>query len=148
MSLLSFLMRMAAGVALCALPVVAQSIGVQASIPFDFEVANVLMPAGDYQVVRDAKDKAIVVRSLDRRYVVQVMPGFNNSEATGNGPEFRLVFMRYWNGKQTKSFLRSAWCGLHGTELLPTRSEREVQDAVHVAKGTRTEVVILARNLR
>lgn len=126
----------------------AQSLQVGATIPFEFEASNAVLPAGDYVVVRDMPSVAILIHSKDRKHQVLAMPSINMIGASQDAPEFKLVFVRYQNGQQTRNFLRSVWYGWNGLEMAESRAERNAEAGVQIAAGTRTEVVVYARNLR
>jgi hypothetical protein len=106
------------------------------------------MPAGEYQVVRDTGDSALRIQALDQQHIALAIPSLSYAVPAGSPPEFKLVFHRYMNGTGTRSFLKAGQSGWNRIELMATRAEREAEAAVHIAKGTRTEVVILAKNLR
>jgi hypothetical protein len=140
--------QVAAAFAVFAMSSAAQAIRVGATIPFEFEISNASMPAGDYRVVRDIPGLAILIYSMDSRHQAVAIPSRDSTAASDDAPVFKLVFVRYQNGQQTRSFLRSVWYGWNGIELAQSRAERDTEAGFHVAAGTRTEVVLCARNVR
>ena len=101
----------------------AQSIILQAEIPFDFTVGNNLLPAGEYQVKpKPDSHGVILIQSQDARSSALAMTIGGQAGKTGHVG--KLVFNRY--GEQY--FLSKIWAPFSdtGRELTKSRLEREV----------------------
>ena len=69
----------------------AQSYGVKANVPFDFTVANKLLPAGTYTVKRDASG-LIEIRNHDKPIAVLTIANHDGNQSPNGG---KLVFHKY-----------------------------------------------------
>ena len=100
----------------------AQSIILQAEIPFDFAVGNNWLPAGEYQVTKPNSHGVILIQSQDARSSAHAMTIGGQAGKTGHVG--KLVFNRY--GEQY--FLSKIWApgSDTGRELSKCRLEREV----------------------
>jgi hypothetical protein len=116
-----------------------------ADIPFEFSIANKVMPAGHYDVARVAGQ--LLVRCYSAR--ANVFAPTNN---LGGGPDentpSRLIFNKYGD----KYFLAEVWWppdSGYGAGLVRSRDEREIardtSQAARIAIPVRTGVVTLAR---
>lgn len=124
----------------------AQPYLVKTTIPFQFEAANMVLPAGDYTIerMRDMPNQAILW--LENRTAKTYLATFpvalaNNSEKL----QTHLVFRRYGNGSDTRYFLAEVWADAEGARLHKTKSERDAESAVLIAGQTPATVVIYAR---
>ena len=81
----------------------AQSIILQAEIPFDFAVGNKWLPAGEYQVTKPNSHGVILIQSQDARSSALAMTIGGQAGKTGHVG--KLVFNRY--GEQY--FLSKIW---------------------------------------
>jgi hypothetical protein len=99
----------------------AQSIILQAEIPFDFAVGNKWLPAGKYDV-KPVSERGTLIQSQDARSSALAMTIGGQAGKTGHVG--KLVFNRY--GEQY--FLSKIWAPLSDTsrELRKCRLEREV----------------------
>jgi hypothetical protein len=119
-----------------------------ATIPFEFSVGYMTMPAGDYsvQVIATYGD-ALMIKSADSR-----VSALRLSEATSRDKEkshARLIFNRYGD----KYFLSEVWNGVDkiGRRVIKSIDERAVEadsnanrEAAH-ASSERVEVAALLR---
>ena len=102
----------------------AQSIGrseLRANIPFEFNVGDKTMPAGEYTVtqVNPSSDRAALqLRSKDGRHAVMIL--MNNVIGKAN-ESARLVFNRYGS----ESYFAEAWTSSESNGLQAPRSKAE-----------------------
>ena len=97
-----------------------------ANIPFDFQVGNKTMPAGDYKVQRAlASNEGVdLLQRTDSSASVFTSTGPADGSVTNTDP--KLVFHCYVN----ECFLSEIWLpNAQGRRLLPSRREREVSRA-------------------
>ena len=114
---------MMAAVAAVVVPAAARGAdAVRANIPFEFTVAGVTLPAGNYQFENHNMPQAMVVGSLDQqaRVMVVARPAYAPASAR---VESRVVFNRYGN----RCFLAEFWSASNGqgTRVSKSRQERE-----------------------
>jgi hypothetical protein len=99
----------------------AQVVDMRASIPFDFQAGNTLMPAGEYRI--HCQDSVVFVRGADTGRPVSILI---TNRTVGRGPvqDARLEFNRYGNDY----FLTAVWNSVtqSGRQMLPTAREREL----------------------
>ena len=104
----------------------AQSQNLRATIPFDFYVADQLLPAGTYMIARQGHSDAIRIYNNAGKSAFVM----SNALSKNRAPDFsRLVFHRYGS----TSFLTGIyWEGsAAGRALAPTKTERRLaQNAV------------------
>lgn len=96
-------------------PAVGQS-KIRATVPWDFSVSNTTLPAGVYDV--QMQDTALLLMRVDgsgSAFALSNLSSYKNDVAP------KLVFHRY--GRHF--FLREAWMGDTGRELLTSSRERE-----------------------
>lgn len=117
---------LAAGLLLAAAAAQAQSIQVQAKVPFDFIVGSSTLPAGEYKIqTMGAGEKALVIRSLDQDAQTLVLAQSCRSSNASN--KTKLVFRRY--GREY--FLAEVWvAGNNAGHQLP-KSRRETEMALN-----------------
>ena len=115
----------------------AQSIILQAEIPFDFAVGNNLLPAGEYQV-KPATEKVILIQSQEARSSALAMTIKVHAGKTSDVT--KLVFNRY--GEQY--FLSKIWTRSSdtGRELTKCRLEREVAAQSRVKPAATTVAAV------
>lgn len=135
---LGFLLVLTAGVAQ------AQVSGrVNAHIPFNFQIGDKQLPAGDYSIKRVSQN-ALLIESTDKQQ--QVLMPF--TEEIDNGPNAkqkseRLVFRQYGE----RYFLAQIWMSraTAGRELTRTDAEREAARALKLAEhGAQPKTVEVA----
>jgi hypothetical protein len=113
-------------------------------IPFEFSLANKIMPAGHYDVTRTSG--LVLVRSYTARAAA-----FSQSNNLGGGPnersQSRVVFNKYGD----KYFLAEVWTSprtAYGAGLVKSRTEREIARATgevaRISIPAETGVVTLA----
>jgi hypothetical protein len=111
-----------------------------ASIPFDFNVGNKSMPAGEYTVrqVNPSSDRAVLQLS-NRNGETTVMIQMNSLIARGKHETASLTFNRYGN----QYFFAQAWMpGNDGLAADKSSGERGVQKEMAGIKA-RTETVAM-----
>ncbi len=125
---------------LLATPLSAQSIRLQAFVPFEFAVGSTMLPAGEYSV--DALQGALIVRQIKpdtNAVIIGVIRSFQlpTGKAAGN-----LIFNRYGN----RYFLSGVINGLSasGYQLLKQKAERALTEGAAL-RGPEEEVMVLAR---
>ena len=69
----------------------AQSYGVKANVPFDFTVANKLLPAGTYTMIRESTG-LIEIRNHDKPIAVLTVVNQDVNKSTDGG---KLIFHKY-----------------------------------------------------
>jgi hypothetical protein len=124
----------------------AQPYQVKTTIPFQFEAANMVLPAGDYTIerMRDAPNLAILW--LENRTAKAYLATFPVTLANSSEKEkSHLAFRRYGNGGDARYFLSAVWTDAEGSRLHKSRSERDAESAVMIAGQTPETVVIYAR---
>jgi hypothetical protein len=114
---------MLAAVAAVVAPVAARAeSAIHANIPFEFAVAGVTLPAGNYHFEKQHNSKAMTVWSLDRhtRFIVLANPAYASPRAR---IESRVVFNKYGN----RYFLAEVWSAADalGSRVIKSHEERE-----------------------
>lgn len=109
-----------------------------ATIPFDFNVADKAMPAGEYTVtqINPSSDHAVLqLRSKDGGVLIQMIRSSGNAHDAA-----RLVFLRYGN----QYFFAEAWVDgqKDGLKAPKSRAERALQRELASIKA-KTERVAL-----
>jgi hypothetical protein len=95
----------------------------QAKVPFAFQVANTVMPAGEYQIRRALPSSKDVqqIRRADSTAATFVFT--NRTESRNKDAEPKLIFHCYSN----ECFLSEIWTGNgQGMKLVVSRREEEV----------------------
>lgn len=118
--------------AIAMVPALAQSSSLTVNVPFQFNVGDKHMAAGNY-VVTPLNASAVLLQSADGRYSVAVL---TSAVETGNVSTARkLVFHVYGE----KYFLSQVWLRVssRGQELFFSPAEQEIAraDAKHVEVG-------------
>jgi len=114
----------------------AQSIEMRAKIPFDFQVGNRILPAGEYDV-RNESDWIILKRSDGSGVSTAVMTNAALSPVADRGA--RLQFHRYGDAY----FLAQVWRAYHaGRDVVPSDLEKRLAKLSAPAKP----VVVAARS--
>ena len=114
----------------------AQSVRMQAHVPFNFSSADKSLPAGIYEVTIDGRTPFITVSDRSTHHVMLL--GRSGDEATGTGN--KLVFHKYGN-----RYFLSAIHGRHGSpsmQLPVTKAEKRAQLET-VEAGLRIEDPVL-----
>lgn len=122
-------------------PLSAQSIRLQAFVPFDFTVGSTMLPAGEYSV--DALQSALIVRQVKPDTNGGVIVGAIRSYQLPTGKAVgNLIFNRYGN----KYFLSGVNNGLtaSGYLLLKQKTETALMEGAAL-RGPEEEVMVLAR---
>jgi len=115
----------------------AQELRVKADIPFDFVVGNKVLPAGEYMVLPEGDQQAIMIRSRDRK--AAVLSVTLTCATSGTSDRTKLVF----HNVAGRYFLSEIWSqGNDQGRRLP-KSKLEVQ----LAKNNAAEEFVLAANL-
>lgn len=100
---------------------------VLANIPFDFQVGNKTMPAGEYRVrlaLTSSNEAVQLVEYTDSSLSIFTLT--NSIESTAKNVDPKLVFHCYDN----ECFLSEIWMGsTSGRQLAPSRREREASRA-------------------
>jgi hypothetical protein len=100
----------------------AQSVTLQAKIPFSFAVNGKTLPAGEYVVFQGSAPGTMMIRGAGNGAgaLTRVVPPAEPSAHTGTA---RLVFNRYGE----RYFLSQIWTGAdQGSQVPVTRTEREL----------------------
>lgn len=109
---------------------------VTVAVPFEFNVGNQTLPAGEYSIKSDFGSSVVQIR--DARYHIRAsviaMPG----EKPAGSTQSQLAFRVYGR----KHYLGSMWNDVTGNsrELKKTSAERETE----MAAGTETRTVLIA----
>lgn len=122
--------------ALASLSLPAQTVKLQANIPFDFHIGAALMPAGEYLVTHSSG--VILVRGQYTRPKsagVLVRATTKGIDTAGN----KLVFNRYGEDY----FLATVWQAGAGAGLMLPQSKREKEIASAFARSPQHAVVAL-----
>jgi hypothetical protein len=119
----------------------------EVNIPFEFQIGNQTLPAGEYSVKRLTQN-SVLLRSRDgQRSAIAQTPRAIAAEASEKAAQEKLVFNQY--GKQY--FLSQVWMarGSDGRELYKSEAEhqaaREQTMASGGAKAQKVEVAARAR---
>ena len=98
--------------------------GLLGNIPFQFQIGETVIPAGNYVVTRTSNSQSILsVRSLDRK-TAAIMFAASPELTTKSAQSTRLVFHRYGS----TYFLTQVWQGFgrNGNALLESKAERAI----------------------
>jgi hypothetical protein len=112
--------------------------GVQANVPFDFTVANKLLPAGTY-TVKTGSGGLIAIKNHDKPITVLALTGPDSNKSENGG---KLIFHKYGD----QYFLSEILCDSENLNVAVPRSKTEAkvrlqQAMVHPV----SEVFIAAR---
>ena len=118
----------AASSLLCMLTLVSISAGAQETsrftIPFDFTVGKMAMPAGQYIVGKGVSPGLVLIQNVDGHHSATALASYAIGKVDLKKPE--LVFNQYGD----QYFLSLVWSeGVSGWELPESRREREVKAA-------------------
>jgi hypothetical protein len=116
----------------------AQSYGVKANVPFDFTVANKLLPAGTYTMIRESTG-LIEIRNHDKPVAVLTVVSHDENTSSDGG---KLIFHKYGN-QYFLSEILSDWATMN-VSVPRSKAEKNVrlqQAMVHPA----SEVFIATR---
>ena len=116
----------------------AQSNGVKANVPFDFTVANKLLPAGTYTMIRESTG-LIEIRNHDKPVAVLTVVTHDENTSSDGG---KLIFHKYGN-QYFLSEILSDWATMN-VSIPRSKAEKNVrlqQAMVHPAN----EVFIATR---
>ena len=122
-------------------PAVAQSVAVQATIPFNFSVGTQAMKAGDYRVSFEGRGGQMWISRVGAGDAITAL---TNAVGGGQTPERlpKLVFHRYGD----HYFLSEVWTGggtYRGRQLMISSTEREYARA----KKSGSTTVLAARRI-
>jgi hypothetical protein len=114
----------------------AQSVDLQAAIPFDFHAGDKLMPAGEYAI--QGQGAVVFLRGADNGSpaLALITIGAEGRDASGHA---RLEFNRYGN----EYFLTAVWDShtLAWRQLLPTPRQKELAKRGNVPAETTVALV-------
>jgi hypothetical protein len=116
----------------------AQSYGVKANVPFDFTVANKLLPAGSYTIIRESTG-LIEIRNHDKPVAVLTVVSHDENTSSDGG---KLIFHKYGD-QYFLSEILSDWATMN-VSVPRSKAEKNVrlqQAMVHPA----SEVFIATR---
>lgn len=110
---------------------------VRANIPFEFAVAGITLPAGNYQFEQQQNSRTMAVWNLDQRTSVLVLgtPAYARPLAR---VESRLVFNKYGN----RYFLAEVWSAANAAGVRAVKSRQESEAA---QKASAQTVLVAAR---
>ena len=99
----------------------AQSNGVQANVPFDFTVANQVLPAGTYRIQTQSPG-VIMIKNHDKPVSVFTLVNQDGTKSPDGG---KLIFHRYGD----HYFLSEILCdsASMNVELRPSKAEKRVR---------------------
>ena len=132
-------MSIAALAVVLAAPLPAQTVSVQANVPFDFVVAGRTMPAGEYELGTLTQSAILAVRGASHSPAITTT--ISSTAGKGRHGEAYLVFHRYGN----QYFLSQVWDGFRfqGREIPISRTERELASRASISQPE--IVMVLAR---
>jgi hypothetical protein len=123
-----------------AAPVSAQTITLNASVPFDFVVGGHTMPAGDYMVSTSGNGGLLVVRNL----AGGIQPTFITTYAA-DGPLAGNAAFFTFNRYGGDYFLAKIWDGSAAQGRAIPKSSTEREKAKSASMGKPEVVMVLAR---
>ena len=137
---LSFIVSMLAAATASAMSVD----GMRTQIPFDFQVGDVLLPAGQYTITSLTSDE-MTIRISDGRKNVACVITMSKEDSLRSEPRPRLVFHKYGD----QYFLVAAWGNDRtGRELPESKRERRLRHelvAAHNAAAAMEIVTVIAQ---
>lgn len=117
------------------------------NIPFDFQIGNKVLPAGEYSVKR-LTQTSMLIRSADgQRSAIAVTPRTARTGENEKAAQERLVFHKLGN----QYFLAQVWMnkGSEGRELNKSDAERQAVKEQNLAMGgTAPQKVAVAASAR
>jgi hypothetical protein len=140
------IVRLLCLVLLVGLSLSAQPYLLKTTIPFQFEVSNLVLPAGEYNLerMRDPSQVAILLQDhVAAKAIISTYPVSLTDPA--KKVESQLVFRRYGSGTEARYFLSEVWADAQGARLYKSRNEREAESAILVAGQKPETVIIYAR---
>jgi hypothetical protein len=136
---LSGFLTAAALILVVSAPLSAQSIYLNAGIPFEFTVGSKTLPAGQYSVTSLSTPAVIRIRGTETNEAVLAMTGPAGGGVSSRDEAPRLVFHRYGN----HYVLAQIWSGFAaGYELPMSRTERELAKTASASR-----IVIVAMRM-
>lgn len=116
----------------------AQSTGVRADVPFDFNVGNKLLPAGTY-IIKEQTDHVILIRNHDKPIAAVSLVNGDSKHSPNGG---QLMFHRYGG----QYFLSEILCDRANMNLQVPTSDTEKRTALQESKlRARGETFVAAR---
>jgi len=116
-------------------------------VPFEFSLANKVMPAGHYSVSQSSAHFGLLLVDCRECGVSAISPTINTGGGTNENIQARLVFSKYGD----KYFLAEAWLSPgspFGAAVAKSRTEREIArvtpQVARIAIPLRTGVAALA----
>ena len=121
----------------------AQTSLITINIPFDFNLGNISLPAGEYQVDKTDLGNQLV---FSRKGSPGVLVSSNNAETFAASSRTKLVFHRYG----TTYFLYQLWVEgqSQGQQLRLTRLEKEVASKDLAGKGLAMVEILAEKKVR
>ena len=121
----------------------AQTNLIKIKIPFDFNLGNISLPAGEYQVDKTDLGNQLV---FSRKGSPGVLVSSNNAETFAASSRTKLVFHRYG----TTYFLYQLWVEgqSQGQQLRLTRLEKEVASKDLAGKGLAMVEILAEKKVR
>ena len=136
------LLALASVAAVLAVPLGAQTIRLEADIPFGFVAGNTTMPAGGYSITAGSTGfppDSLTIRATNGHSFVVVQVNRLEKDKTPEQP--RLVFRRYGNQYLLSRVWGSALSG--GREVRESRIERELAKTASMLEAE--TVILLAK---
>lgn len=116
----------------------AQSNGVRATVPFDFTVANKLLPSGTY-TIKQGSGSTILIRSYDKPIAVLSLVSQSDHKAANGG---KLLFHRYGD----RYFLSEILCDQANLDVRIPTSKAEKRTQLQQAElNSSSQVYVAAR---
>ncbi len=122
-----------------AVPLSAQTIRLNANIPFRFTVNGVSMPAGNYMVEKSSASSFVTLSDSRENTAVAAPVSSAGVLDNGNGDEAKLYFHRYGD----QYFLSQIWDGPEHAGIAVWKSRAEIELLGDTSKPA--TVTILAR---
>ena len=112
--------------------------GLRARVPFDFNVGDKVLPAGEYQFSKSWSPRAVQISSMETKAAISVLHSTGGRNTAGLADA--LVFNKYGD----RYFLREIWiAGEEGGAQLP-RSRTEKEQVILVRNPVREVLVASA----
>lgn len=135
-------------VMLAVVTVQAQSRGkLEVNIPFEFQIGNQTLPAGEYSVKRLTQNSILVQSADGQESVIAQTPGTVQAKSNRTAAQEKLVFHKY--GSQY--FLSQVWMvrGSEGRALNQTDAERQAAKEQSLARsGAKPQKIEVAARVR
>jgi hypothetical protein len=115
-----------------------------ANVPFEFEVGNVRLPAGEYQVreiVESSQGAVLQLRNRDCNASIALMTNSIDGKSQDRG---RLIFHRYGN----RYYFAEAWTSGNssGLQARKSKAERATERELARLNHPMETIVLMARN--